>query len=102
MSIVNVSVNLSSPTASGVIVDVPQFDAYSHVISNDGGFGGPTISFTDHATSFEQWLEVIGYDIVALNPGLSEVNAGFVNEVTIKIGSLTVHRGPLDRDWETR
>lgn len=60
-----------------------------------GGYWSLTFRLTDQRSKIEGWLYRLGYDITLYSPGLAAIYNGFISEVGLNVGSLSLHRGPL-------
>ena len=69
---------------------------YSHVINALGGFQSATINLSATQVTMGEWLEKgLGRHIEVFNPAMSIAWEGFVNQVDVVYGNLTVTVGPL-------
>jgi hypothetical protein len=69
---------------------------YSHKIGAFGGFLSSEMSINTSKAEAENWaMEGLGRDIVVYGDDLQEIWNGFVNGISIELGSLSFSRGPL-------
>jgi len=74
----------------------PQISSYSHDIQAFGGYWSAQIGLTDNRQAAENWVETgLGKHVQVHNPALSIIWEGFVNQVTVAIGPLSLTIGPL-------
>lgn len=72
------------------------WNSYSHVINALGGFWSASISFSAQQFYLENWyMNGLGRDITVYNDYLLPIWNGFVNKISIRLGSLAATRGPL-------
>lgn len=72
-----------------------QINDYGHELAADGGYISADFQINDNQANIEAWLERLGYDVTAYSDGLDEVFNGFVNEVEVSLGGVTLRVGPL-------
>jgi hypothetical protein len=71
-------------------------DRYDHTISAFGGYDSATITIACTRTEAEDWLETgLMRHVVAYASALDVIWEGFVDEVRVNMGPLTVTYGPL-------
>lgn len=71
-------------------------DSYSHELAAFGGYWSASMRWKDDQRNLEDWLELgLGRRIVTYNPAGSVVWEGFVNSVALRLGELSITRGPL-------
>lgn len=69
---------------------------YSHTISALGGYDSALIKIVDTQIDLEDWLaNGLMRHIEVYNPSLVKIWEGFVNQIDIILGGLSVTRGPL-------
>ena len=69
---------------------------YGHTTGAFGGYLAASISLGLPRTRIDEWLAYgLNRSIVVYNPNLQRIWEGFVNQVTVSLGPLTVTRGPL-------
>ena len=69
---------------------------YSHVISALGGYDNAMIKIVDQQIDLEDWLaNGLMRHIEVYNPALVKIWEGFVNQIDIMLGGLSVTRGPV-------
>jgi hypothetical protein len=69
---------------------------YSHTISAYGGFDGASLTLNASSETAEDWLERgLGRHVEIVDGDLRPVWRGFVDQVEVSQGLLTVSRGPL-------
>lgn len=81
-----------------IIIDdslVTKMSGYSHTISAFGGYDKATININYNQVNAEDWIDRLGFHVEVFNPALDKIWEGFINKITISVGSLTVTRGPL-------
>jgi hypothetical protein len=70
--------------------------SYQHESVVNGGWWAASITFETTQDEGEDWLEVgLNRHIEVCNPGADVVWEGFVNQVTLSLGTLSAVRGPL-------
>lgn len=69
--------------------------SYSHEIAANGGFLSASFSIPSNRDDAESWIDGLGRHIEVYDETLALVWEGFVNEIEIVMGALTVKRGPL-------
>jgi hypothetical protein len=82
----------------GKVIDTlnDQVDEYSHVIAARGGFQSATIVLKGNPKIVDDWYSNgVGRHISVYSESQQLVWQGFVNSVSIKLGSLAATRGPL-------
>jgi hypothetical protein len=94
------SVNVSPPLAGfddGFRATFTQeINDYQHEIRADGGYWSCDLALTGSQAALEDWLwRGLGRHVVVSDPGLNTIWEGFVNEVTLNLGPLSITRGPL-------
>jgi hypothetical protein len=94
---VNVSESLVKADRDSEVDDLaPQLSAYSHLHSAEKGFDSAEIAVNLNRDDFDGWLlDGLGRDVDVSGPEFGGVWNGFVNVVRIKVGGLTITRGPL-------
>lgn len=95
-----ISVQLSTPLWAGsqnqIVNDVTnKITGYSHELKANGGFVAADLEISDTQNNIERWLDWIGHTVTVYNDSLGTIFEGFVNNVEITIGALTVNRGPM-------
>lgn len=84
-------------TASQGVVSIPfeDMNGYSHEIDSTVGY--KTMQFTQGGSESvnDVWLRRLGWHVDVYDESMVKVWEGFVNEVELKSGALTVKRGPL-------
>jgi len=74
-----------------------EIESYSDVIASDGGFVSCDISMKASDMDADEWLSNgIGRHIEVEGAGGETVWEGFVNAISVTIGSLTIERGKLN------
>lgn len=96
------SISAFDPLVSGnALVDDSLGDkldsgTYSHTISALGGYDSALIKIVDQQVNLEDWLaNGLMRHIEVYNPSLVKIWEGFVNQIDIVLGGLSVTRGPL-------
>lgn len=97
---INLSINAFDPlvVGTGLVNDLigSQINSYQHSISALGGYNSATIVINDRQMNIEDWLsDGLMRHIEVYNPALVKIWEGFVNEIVITLGALSVTRGPL-------
>ena len=69
--------------------------SYNHTLAAVGGYLNASFTIYDRLTKLEDWLFGLGRHVEVYSPSLERIWEGFVNRVTLNIGSLSVVRGPL-------
>lgn len=78
------------------LLTIPRPDSYRHTISAVGGFNSAEIVIADRQMDLEDWLiNGLGRRVVVYNHGGGIVWEGFVDGLELRLGPLTVTRGPL-------
>ena len=100
ISVFEPTVNTSTPSyvPDGALVDdslASKITGYSHTLSTFGGYDKATLNINYNQVKAEDWIDRVGYHIEVYNPALEKIFEGFINKITISVGSLTVTRGPL-------
>jgi hypothetical protein len=73
-----------------------EVESYSHTIGAFGGYLAAGITFKIPRPRIDEWLQYgLNRGIVTYNPHLQRIWEGFVNQVTVSLGPLSVTRGPL-------
>lgn len=73
-----------------------RLDSYSHELAAFGGYWSASMRWKENKERAEDWLELgLGRRVVTRNPAGLVVWEGFVNQVAIRLGELSVTRGPL-------
>lgn len=95
--IIDMSVPSYIPASSRVVPGLnDQVVSYSHELFANGGFWSADLTLTGNVTQAEDWFEHgLGRHIEVYSPALDKVWEGFVNSVSISIGTLAAVRGPL-------
>lgn len=84
----------------GEITD--QLSSYNHTVTAFGGYQQANFEIDDKLVKVEDWLERgLMRHIEVYDQTLTRIWEGFVNQITVTIGSLTIVRGPL-MDISTR
>ena len=86
---------VSSPALGVGDITAQRLGEYSHEIGASGGFLTAEFTLAESQSNVEQWLERIGYHVQVKSPAQSIIWDGFVNEVEVQIGALTIKRGPM-------
>lgn len=85
---------LGAPNAFTTVTD--KLSAYNHTILAVGGFWDARITLTATEAMIEDWYENgLGRHITTFNANQTPAWEGFVNQVSISFGGLSVTRGPL-------
>lgn len=97
---VELSISAYEPlvVGTGIIDDSigQKAESYSQTISALGGYESASISINDRQLDIENWLSSgLMRHIEVYNPSLVKIWEGFVNEIVITLGGLSVTRGPL-------
>ena len=83
----------------GTVVDdelAAKADAYNQEIQANGGWWSAALTLSLSLQDAEEWFENgLNRHIETSNPGGQVVWAGFVNQVTVRAGTLVAVRGPL-------
>jgi len=83
-------------TASFITTLNDNINTYTHTIDNFGGYVSASFSLSDSQENVEDWLsDGLGRHIEVYDEGQNKIWEGFVNQVDISLGSLSVKRGPL-------
>lgn len=73
-----------------------ELTGYQHELRADGGYYACEFSLAGTQQELEDWFENgLGRDVTVYNPALETIWEGFVNEVALELGPLSVSRGPL-------
>lgn len=87
---------LAIPTARYLGELGHEVTAYSHTVDAFGGFGVGSISLAGNRLIAEDWMKYgLGRRIHTYNEAQSVIYEGFVNQITIKGGGVSVIIGPL-------
>ena len=71
-------------------------DSYSHVLNAVGGWWSAQFVVRDTREHVEDWFDRgLNRHIEVYNPGLKKVFEGFVNQVSVTMGTMSATRGPL-------
>lgn len=94
------SVVVSDPLVVGTALVTDKLgqylDVYSHDIQAMGGYWTANLTFKGNQLDLEEWLaNGLGRHVEVYGPSLTKVWEGFVNQVKIRLGGLSVTRGPL-------
>jgi hypothetical protein len=73
-----------------------EINSYSHVIKASGGYWSSRFTIMDEQEKMESWLVGgLGRHVEVFDNALDKIWEGFVNQVDLTLGGLTVTRGPL-------
>lgn len=73
-----------------------ELDSYSHTRSAFMDYDKAKIGLVGNHPDAEDWLEYgLGRDVNVYDEGLDAMWRGFVNQIEIVVGNLTIRRGPL-------
>ena len=73
-----------------------EISSYSHQINVFGGYTEATFSINDTLPHLETWIqEGLGRHIVVYNTSGIVIWEGYVNNISVKVGALSISRGPL-------
>jgi len=73
-----------------------EISSYSHQINVFGGYTEATFSINDTLPHLETWIqEGLGRHIVVYNTSGIIIWEGYVNNISVKVGALSISRGPL-------
>ena len=76
--------------------NINQYNSYSHTINAVGGMWSANLSIPVSRVEAEDWfMDGLGRDVTVTNTALETVFNGFVNKITVNIGTFTTERGPL-------
>lgn len=95
-----ISILVQAPLLSGIAWSqrIERPSQYNHVINAQGGFESSTCALAMSDSQIDDWLaNGILRHVEAYNPALETVWEGFVNQVDVVYGNLTVTVGPLLR-----
>jgi hypothetical protein len=71
-------------------------DSYSHTIEAVGGYWPADFTFKKSRNEMDDWMQSgIGRHVEVYHDSLERVWEGFVNEITVNYGALSVTRGPF-------
>lgn len=94
---IELSVNVYEPLTVGdtFLKTIERPEGYTHTIQALGGYWSASFSISGNRLTIDDWLQDgIGRRVVCYNR-IKEVWEGFVNEVEVRHGGLTVRQGPL-------
>lgn len=96
----NLSIHVYSPLVvnSNIVDDAlnEKVESYTHTISALGGYESANMAINDRQLNIEDWLSSgLMRHIEVYSPSLVKIWEGFVNEIQITLGGLSVTRGPL-------
>lgn len=97
---IGIVVNVSNPLVAQSGAYARKYDkelsGYSHKISAWLGYDTATIQITIEEPEIDDWFENgIGRHIEVFGPETDKIFEGFVNEIEINYGTVSVRRGPL-------
>lgn len=73
-----------------------ELNSYQHSIASEGGYVSAQFSIPSNPTDLEGWLgDGLGRHIQTFNSAGEVIWEGFVNEIDISFGPLSIKRGPL-------
>jgi len=73
-----------------------EVDAYTHETKAMGGYYSAQMTIKDRQEDLEEWFENgLGRHIEVYNHALERIWEGFVNQVDLSLGALSITRGPL-------
>ena len=85
------------PDGKAVIEQLPLVADFSFTIVADGGYEDANISFAENQVDIESWIEYgLGRHIQIHDDDLVLIWEGFVNQVSVSLGPLSISRGPLN------
>ena len=93
-----ISVNIRDPLVRGAFNYYERVtpESYTHTISAFGGYDTATIALSMNQDQAEDWLEYgLMRDVKVYGPALTPIWDGFVDEIRINMGPLTVSYGPV-------
>lgn len=94
-----VSIAAYEPLAigNGYVDDLTnRVESYEHEIAAMGGYWSAKIQMTDRQIALEDWYENgLGRRIVTTSPEGAVIWEGFVNEISLSLGGLSIKLGPL-------
>jgi hypothetical protein len=91
-----IAVNKSLAAGGAHIMELKDYDAYTHTLEAFGGFATASITLNESQANIEDWLEWgIGRHIVVYDGEQQICFEGFVDRVTAALGPATITRGPL-------
>ncbi len=75
---------------------IERMSSYDHNISVDGGYKSMSIGFSGTASDIQFWYEQgLGRKIATRSPDGTTIWEGFINEVSIQLGGLSMSVGPV-------
>ena len=87
---------LSSRVGSTPVTYTDELDAYSHKRSAFMDYDKAHMALKGDHLDAEDWIEYgLGRDVTTFDSALDPVWKGFVNQLEVVIGNLTIRRGPL-------
>ena len=94
-----VSISAYEPlaTGNGYVGDLTsRINGYEHETAAMGGYWSAKIQMTDKQIALEDWYENgLGRRIVTTSPDGETIWEGFVNEISLSLGGLSIKLGPL-------
>lgn len=84
-------------TGNGYVDDLTgKVNSYEHEIAAMGGYWSAKIQMVDKQIALENWYESgLGRRIVTTSPDGEVIWEGFVNEISLSLGGLSIKLGPL-------
>jgi len=69
--------------------------SYSHEIVADGGYWSCNFNLEATREEAEDWLKLLAFHVEVYNEATDKIWEGFVDEVSISLGTFSVTRGPV-------
>lgn len=80
----------------GSDISLNEIDSYSHVIGVAGGYMSCSFSFKISPMDAEAWLDgSLGKTVKCYDSDLATVWEGYINEIAVNIGAISIKLGPL-------